>query len=347
MNRFPLNALNLCLFVGCLFYIFEPELFGCRAEMRTTIKITSLGAQAAFTEVPKGDAVGNPFQIGSDIGLETREPAGWNREIALNNDWSMVLAPGRVLYPQYIADPRRTTFFNLSRMYFFESEIEGAGDDRLGVRLGASLGLLGLHEAGDLDHGFQLDIEAGFMAQFDLDHATDNIGWDGIYGFHLAWVSPRGYAIRSGIMHDSSHVGDEHAERTGRQRINYTREELLLGLSWSFTEKWRIYCEGAYGYDLRNEEIMEPWRLQYGMEYVSPKSLWNQRLGWYAAADVSTFEENDWDQNLTLQMGLMLRTNQLVRDYRLAVEYYEGRSQIGEFFQDDETYLSLGIWIDI
>jgi hypothetical protein len=46
-------------------------------------------------------------------------------------------------------------------------------------------------------------------------------------------------------------------------------------------------------------------------------------------------------------MGLMLRTKQLVRDYRLAVEYYEGRSQIGEFFQDDETYLSFGIWIDI
>jgi hypothetical protein len=83
------------------------------------------------------------------------------------------------------------------------------------------------------------------------------------------------------------------------------------------------------------------------MEYVSPKSFWNQRFGWYAAADVSTFEENDWDQNLTLQMGLMLRTKQLVRDYRLAVEYYEGRSQIGEFFQDDETYLSFGIWIDI
>jgi hypothetical protein len=38
---------------------------------------------------------------------------------------------------------------------------------------------------------------------------------------------------------------------------------------------------------------MEPWRLQYGMEYVSPKSFWNQRFGWYAADDVSTFEEND------------------------------------------------------
>ena len=50
---------------------------------------------------------------------------------------------------------------------------------------------------------------------------------------------------------------------------------------------------------------------------------------------------------MTLQLGLLLRAKGIVRDYRLAVEYYNGRSQIGEFFQDDETYVAFGIWIDI
>ncbi len=48
-------------------------------------------------------------------------------------------------------------------------------------------------------------------------------------------------------------MGDEYAERTGRLRINYTREEFLAGISGELGDRWRVYGEAAYGYDLRSE----------------------------------------------------------------------------------------------
>jgi hypothetical protein len=315
--------------------------------MKTTTGTVSAKSRTVLPETPgESEVEASPSQQETDQADEGRGSDKWDRRIALHKDWRLFVFPGKALYPIYIADPRRATN-SISRMYVSKTEIDGAGDDRYAIRLGGRFGILRLHKAGDPHHGLELDLEAGFNGQFDLDHGYDNIGWDGIYGFHIAYAFTAGLAIRTGVMHDSSHVGDEHAERTGRLRVNYTREEVLLGLSWAFTEKWRIYLEGAYAHVLRTKEIMEPWRVQYGLEYVSPKSFWKGRFGWYAAVDVSRFEENDWDQNLTLQLGLLLRAKGIVRDYRLALEYYDGRSQIGEFFQDDETYVAFGLWIDI
>ena len=348
MNRFSLGFLSLSSFVCSIFLPCGPLPLDCKASIQTMTAIASYESEAVLAAIPaKSEAGASPSQEGMDHGTDSEGSDNeWDRTIALHDDWLLLLVPGRALYPIYIADPRRPTF-SFSRMYFSKIEIDETGDDRLAVRLGGRIGLLRLHKAGDPDHGLELDIEAGFIGQFDLDHAYDNIGWSGVWGFHLAWALPGGFAIRTGLMHDSSHVGDEYAERTGRQRIEYTREEIPLGLSWAFTERWRIYLEGAYANVLRNEEIMEPWRVQYGLEYVSPKSFWKGRFGWYAAVDVSHFEENDWDQNLSFQLGLLLRAKGIVRDYRIGVEYYDGRSQIGEFFQDDETYVAFGIWIDI
>ncbi len=142
-------------------------------------------------------------------------------------------------------------------------------------------------------------------------------------------------------------MGDEYAENTGRLRINYTREEFLIGVSRSFPEKWRLYAEGGYAYILRNEAFMEPWRVEYGLEYVVENRFWDNRVGWYAAADVSSFEEDDWDQNATIQVGLLLPIKEAERNYRFGIEYYNGRSPIGEFFQNEEKYLAIGFWFDL
>ena len=259
---------------------------------------------------------------------------------------NLVLFPSVDLYPKYLADPRRPSL-SLTRMHFSNTEIYEAGRTRWGLRIGARVALLRFDGNGDPDDDLQLDIEAGFIGHFDSDHHTDNIGWDGIHGLHLSWMPLKGIALRFGTLHDSSHVGDEYAERTGRERIRYTRAEWLLGVSWSFFEKWRTYAETGYAYDVRNKDLMEPFRLQYGLEYMSPDSLWKGRLGWYAAADISSYEENDWDMNMTIQAGLILPVKDRSRNYRFGIEYYKGRSLFGEFFLDDEKYLSVGVYFDL
>lgn len=44
-------------------------------------------------------------------------------------------------------------------------------------------------------------------------------------------------------------------------------------------------------------------------------------------------------------MGLVARSGGRTR--RIGIEWYHGRPPIGEFFQYTESYLSLGLWIDV
>ncbi len=268
------------------------------------------------------------------------------REFRVNRKWCMQLSPAGDLYPRYIADPRRPGF-TIARANFLDSEIEDAGNSRFILRLGGRYGFIRFYREGDPDHGFQIDVEGGFFGHFDSDNSTDNIGWDGLYGIQGTWSPGNRLAYRFGMFHDSSHVGDEYAERTGRQRINYTRQEYRASVSWKFAPRWRVYGETAWAWDLRNEELMEPWRVQSGLECQSPHGLGGGRAGWYAAADVSVFEEDDGNPNLTLQGGLMYRLSELGRTYRVGLEFYDGRSHIGEFFQDKEQYVAFGFWFDL
>lgn len=254
------------------------------------------------------------------------------------------LFPNGHLYQPYVADPRQTRF-GVMRMSYSEAGIADSGTDRFGLKLGGRFGVLKVHPRNQPDRGWQLEIEAGFHGQFDNDHSQDNIGWDGIYGLVLTSSAGPNLRFKLGAVHTSSHVGDEIAERTGRRRINYTRQELVAGLSWAMSRRTRAYAEGGWGYDLRNEDLQEPGRGQLGVEYQAAESLWRGRLGWYAAVDVSASEERQWQVDTSLQAGLVVVSR--ARRWRLGVEHYDGRAPIGEFFQDDETYTAFGLWLDL
>lgn len=120
------------------------------------------------------------------------------------------------LYPHYIANPVRSTF-SFQAMKFSNSDIPQSGDQRFGINMGANLGLVRLHPENNPD-----------------------VGWDGHYALFLDYRHSKKIAYRLGIHHTSSHIGDEYIERTGRQRINYTRQEIRLGNAWSFTITGRL-----------------------------------------------------------------------------------------------------------
>jgi hypothetical protein len=270
---------------------------------------------------------------------------GHGVSFSLGESWRGVISPGGSLYPLYIANPIRPTMaFN--RVAVSDSGIAEAGDTRYTLRLGGRVNLLRAHPAGEPDRGFQMDVEAAFLGQFDADHSLDNIGWDGIWGLALTWADGAGLAAKLATQHDSSHVGDEYAERTGRERINYTRAEVVCGLSVAFSANWRVYGEAGYAYDRRNVELQKPWRLEGGLEFEDAHRLWKGRLGYYAAVDITAYEESDWQRDITIQAGILLPVTGLVRTYRFGIEYRDGRSIIGEFFQDQETSWALGLWVD-
>jgi opacity protein-like surface antigen len=240
--------------------------------------------------------------------------------------------PSSNLYPHYIADPRRPEF-GLTLPGFPDPKIPDSGDQRVGLKLGGRFGLVRFGE-------WQADIEAGFTGQFDIEHSLDNVGWDGTYGFLISTALGNGVSVQLGTKHISSHVGDEYAERTGRQRIGYTREELVAGAAWSIDDHWRTYGEVGWGYKTKEEIGQERGRLQLGLEHEA--SL-GDRLGWYAALDLQAFEERDWQVDPTLQAGLLVPAGD--RRWRVGLAVHDGAVPIGEFYQVDETYVALGLWL--
>ncbi|OGW19407.1 MAG: hypothetical protein A2X56_03305 [Nitrospirae bacterium GWC2_57_13] len=138
-------------------------------------------------------------------------------------------------------------------------------------------------------------------------------------------------------------LADPH--RTGRLRIGYTRQEMAGAVSWRPAGPWRLYAEFARGYNLRNENLQKPGRIQSGLEFFSPASLWRGRMGWYAAMDLQSWEERDWRLDSAFQAGLLFRTTS--RDWRFGIEHVNGRPPMGEFFRDTERWTSFGLWIDL
>jgi hypothetical protein len=256
----------------------------------------------------------------------------------------VVLSPRDELYQPYLADPHRASFELLGKTVG-DVDIAEAGDTRYGLRLGGRFGIARHESRAHPGRAWQVSLEIGFVGEFDLDHAYDNIGWDGIYGIVFSKTLGPELRAKLGIMHRSSHVGDEYIARTGRQRINYTRQEYQAGLSWNVTRDWRTYGEIGYAYDMGNEILMAPWRAQAGLEYQPARGWWDKQLGWYAALDVSAMEERDWRADVTIRTGYVFDADS--RRWSLSLMHYRGRPTIGEFFLHTESYTGVALRLEL
>lgn len=252
-----------------------------------------------------------------------------------------VLFPVAGIYPVYVADPLRPTF-SVQYQHYPASTIADTGSPRFNLKLG---GNLALYETRLFDQMWQLVLHVGFRGLFDITQSQDNVGWDGIYGFHIATRVSEQLAWRVAAKHTSAHIGDELIERTGRRRIGYTREEMRAGLSWSPQPTVTLYAEAGRAYDRSNKTLQQRWAAQSGAQYESREPIWGKEFHWYGAVDLSSFEESNWGVNATLQVGLT--TKHAERSWRLGLEFYDGRSQMGEFFRDNERYVGLGLWLDL
>ena len=254
-----------------------------------------------------------------------------------------VLFPEDDVYPQYITDPLRPQSAIIVTNTL-SGDVPDSGSNRFLLRLGGRYTIARRHPAGQPDRGWQVDFEGGFFGQFDIDNSLDNIGWDGLFGVRLSYTGDGPWAFSLATRHDSAHLGDEYAERTGRRRIDYTREEVVFGASWTPKDGWRAYLETGWGYNVPGFE--ESFRLQLGIEHIGRKRLWKSRITWYAAFDASAYKQNDVQVRTSAQVGLMYPTGRGASRYRAALEVTSGRSVLGEFSMYDETQIGIGWYFD-
>ena len=224
-----------------------------------------------------------------------------------------------------------------------QTDIIDTSERRYDMKIGGHLGIYRNQEE-KTARGWQIAVAGGFHGQFDPASSEDNVGWDGLLAISLEVRQSDKLAHRIGLNHVSSHVGDELIERTGIKRKNYTRQEIRYGLMWFMLPHLQSYFEAGKAYDLRNKLIQKTWRTELGFQYVN-ENYRKPAFGWYMGADISAYEENDWNINTTLQLGISSKV--AGRNHRFGIEYYEGRSTLGEFFLNKEQSIGFGFWIDI
>lgn len=252
---------------------------------------------------------------------------------------SLSLFPEGVQYEPYLASPTEPRF-KLGRITVNDPEIPKTGETRWELKAGRNISFL------RLGRDSQINLLGGFMASFDTEESTDSIAWDGLFGAqYVLNLSPRD-RLKVEYFHQSAHRGDEFLLRTGRDRIDYTRQELNLGFSRHWFPRLRTYAEAGWGFTLRNPNLQEAGRLQTGLEYGVPGEVVHagDSSGWFLAADFESYEELDWQVDSTVSIGVFgLRNGEL---WRLGLELRDGRTPYGEFFRSDETYVGLSVWND-
>ncbi|NLF32510.1 MAG: DUF1207 domain-containing protein [Planctomycetes bacterium] len=147
---------------------------------------------------------------------------------------------------------------------------------------------------------------------------------------------------------ESSHLGDEapepldqeEAAEAEAERFDYDRRAVRL--LWSHdTDEWRLYAGGSFLFDSDPEPINQSVVIHGGLEYYFV--LGDQDF--YAALDVQVFEYDDWNTNVTAQVGWFLGPVYHQARPRLFLEAFTGHSPFGQFWDESETFFSVGLAI--
>jgi hypothetical protein len=245
--------------------------------------------------------------------------------------------PKGYLFAPLIADPR-WPHFSISYQRFPD-------DPQLGNVIAVSLGeTFSLLRINTLSAGaWELGLQAGVFSIFDLDGpSSDLINADYIVGIPVTYRLGN-FSALARVFHQSSHLGDEFLLRNRVDRINLSYETVDLKLSYEVTKSLRIYGGGGYSFHREPRELA-PGSAQYGVEVRSPWTLLDGRLRPLAALDVQHREENNWQTDLSLRVGIQFETLPFFdRKLQLMLEYFNGHSPNGQFYRDSIEYLGLGI----
>lgn len=253
-----------------------------------------------------------------------------------------------VFFAPLIADPKEPHFFAT----VLRTRVQAIDDSvTLGsVGFGEEFGLWGRRDA---RKGWQIGLQAGVMAQFDLDAANSYplINADYVVGIPVAWRRERASA-RLRFYHQSSHLGDEYLlQNPGATRIDVSFEELEGIVAYAIAGgHGRAYFGG--GLLLHRHPAMERGKLLAGVEWRGrsrSRSLVQHRFmsTLVAGAELKLLAADDWNLNLRAVLGVELLRPRGTGGVRVLAEYYHGSFPYGQFFHEKVDQLGLGIHLGL
>lgn len=311
---------------------------GGRAKLRAARGALCAWIVAVAAGVGPAAAQADVDQTPAPVSWET-----WNEvlpEARPSEAWTWQRLPAGVIYPSYLAspkEPRMGMVFNHIAHLGWTCDLEAGARVAL-LRYGTQC-----TPCTPRPEGWELDLEGAAFPRLDLEHDQDLVSADYRVGVPLTYGSGP-FQTKLEIYHLSSHLGDEFMLRfPDAERINYSRNALVLGGSWYATEATRFYAEAEWAF--YTDGGTEPWEFQFGMDY-SP--VWQARGpagSPFVALNGLLREEVDYGGSFVLQAGWQWRgpTSQLIR---AGLQYFTGKSEQYQFYKRNEEKLGLGVWYD-
>ncbi len=250
--------------------------------------------------------------------------------------WQWQLMPTGVMYRSYLAGVKE------SRLYSGYSWFDSGGTFWQPT-VGGRVPLLRYGTVDPISpEGFQVDAEGAAILRLDVRNNVDLVAAD-FRGGVIASFGDRRSATKLAYYHMSSHVGDEFLlSHPGFNRLNWSRDTLVVGRSYMLTEWLRIYGEVGWAF---YTDVTEPWEFQFGVEYA-PFCPTGPRGAPFFAANAHLRQELDFGGNLTVQTGWAWRSRFQGSLLRIGFEYYNGKSSQYSFYNMFEEQFTIGVWYD-
>ena len=258
-------------------------------------------------------------------------------------------ASGTVGFPQdqifcpLLADPKEPRSFVSWLRGTFRSldDPSGTGTTIGSVGVGDSFGLIRWNGS-TAGNGVQLDLVGSIFAQFDLGApSNDLINADYIIGVPLTFRHS-GFSFRTKIYHQSSHLGDEYLlrdEDIERENLSFESFEFLASQEIGAL---RVYGGGERVFH-REPASVATKIVHAGAELRSPRA--GTQL--VAGIDLKASELHDWSPATSGRIGVQFARSGAgdhpARLVTLMFEMYQGPSPYGQFFQDDISYVGIGL----
>lgn len=189
----------------------------------------------------------------------------------------------------------------------------------------------------------EFGLQAGVFAIFDLDAESKDLINADYYVAALAAYRTGNVSVLGRLFHQSSHLGDEFLLRTQVARVNLSYEGVGLLVSYDFPLGFRVYGGGSV-LVASDPSDLKPWATQAGVEYRSPLTFWGERIRPIAAVDVQNHQENGWRTDLSARAGIQFESLQIVgRNLQVLVQYFNGYSPDGQFYNQKIEYIGLGV----
>ena len=251
-------------------------------------------------------------------------------------EWQVL--PEGIIYPSYMAGAHEPRMSGVP--YWGKDSVRF-----LDVTLGGRIGLLRKGTVHPLwGNGWQIDFEGAAFPRLNLDEDWDMESTDFRAGIPLTYGCGN-WQAKFAYYHLSSHLGDEFAIRNPgslADRINYSRDALVLGYSYYATPAARWYTEAGWAF--HNDGGSQPWEFQFGLDYSPPGPTGVCGVPFFAV-NGHLREELNYGGNLVVQTGWLWR-GVSGHTFRTGLHYSNGKSSQYQFFDQFEQQIGLGVWSD-